>query len=144
MVRLEAQQILYKVLIEQLGAGRSLGTGDDSIAWPEQLREVCSGVDLLASACDVIGSLIGHTISKTDRVVLAGGGAFNRTLVDVIRANCKAAASLSDDFGVPVQYREAVCMAVLTALARDGVSVTLPQVTGRDPNARCFPCWIEP
>ena len=36
----------------------------------------------------------------------------------------------SEALGVPAEAREALCRAVLGALARDGVRVALPRVTG--------------
>ena len=67
--------------------------------------------------------------------VVAGGGAGNLALVEAIQSTKQGqraapATVLSDEFGVPVEAREALAMAVLGAMCADGVPITLPQVTG--------------
>lgn len=67
------------------------------------------------------------------RVVVAGGGAKNRTLIEKLRVHSglgKEYLLLSDDLGIPCEAREAMGWAVLGALSQDGVPVSLPQVTG--------------
>jgi len=144
IVHPEAEEFLEMLLEAQMRGGRSLGTGDEAIDWAKSFQHHCTGDDLAATACHVIGKMIGRTIGEADRIILGGGGAANRTLIDSIRAHTKAPMVDSDTLGVPRQYREAVCMAVLTALARDGVPLTLPQVTGRFADCDVFPCWINP
>jgi hypothetical protein len=50
----------------------------------------------------------------------------------------------ADDLGVPIQYREAIEMAVLGALCADRVPITLRQVTQRRPGNLISGCWIHP
>ena len=50
----------------------------------------------------------------------------NESLCQYIRNDGTTAA-----LGVPTQAREGMAMAILGALAQDGVSITLPQITGR-------------
>jgi anhydro-N-acetylmuramic acid kinase len=144
IVHPEAEEFLRMMLEAQARDGRSLGTGDEAMDWAKSFQHHCNGEDLAATACAVIGQVIGQTIRDADQIILAGGGAENRTLVDGLRAHTKAQLIDSDTVGVPGQYREAMCMAVLTALARDGVSITLPQVTGRFADCAVGPCWINP
>ena len=60
------------------------------------------------------------------RVYLAGGGVNNESLIQSIQNH-----GTTETLGVPTQAREGMAMAILGALAQDGVSITLPQVTGR-------------
>jgi len=60
-------------------------------------------------------------------VFIAGGGVHNTALVREIGEK----AQKTDSTGVPTQAREAMAMAILGALATDGVSITLPHITGR-------------
>ena len=143
IVHPEAEEFLTMMLDTQAREGRSLGTGDEAMDWSKIFQHHCNGEDLAATACAVIGRVIGQTIGEADRIILGGGGAANKTLVDGIRAHTKAELAGTEAFGVPRQYREAVCMAVLTALSRDGVSVTLPQVTGRFADCTVGPCWLN-
>ena len=144
IVHPEAEETLEMMLTAQARAGRSLGTGDEATDWAKSFQGHCSGEDLAATACSVVGRVIAQTIGDADQVILGGGGASNATLLDGLRAHAKVELIESDSLGVPRQYREAVCMAVLTALARDGVSITLPQVTGRFADCNVFPCWVNP
>lgn len=96
-----------------------------------------SPADLLFNAIAFVGQTIGGVFEGTaaQRLVLAGGGAKNKTLVNYIReiiepdSFCES-VSLSDDLGIPCEAREAMGFAVLGALSQDGVPCSLPQVTG--------------
>jgi len=144
IVHPEAEADLRTMLDRQAREGRSLGTGDEVTDWAGMFQHHCSGEDLAATACHVIGSIIADTVAGADRVVVAGGGALNKTLVDSIRAASSVTVTPSDDLGVDGQYREAIAMAVLAALAADGVAITLPQVTGRRPDCTPKPAWLHP
>ncbi len=63
---------------------------------------------------------------SAQRILLAGGGVHNKALVEATPNN-----GTTELLGVPTQAREAMAMAILGALAQDGVSITLPQITGR-------------
>lgn len=140
----EAEQFLRMMLEAQADGGRSLGTGDEATEWAKSFQHQCSGEDLAATACSVIGQLVADSTHEAERVILAGGGAMNRTLVDAIRASAAGEVVFSDAFGVPGQYREAIAMAVLGAASQDGLPLTLSQVTGREPAACPKPCWAYP
>jgi len=93
--------------------------------------------DLLFSTIAFVGQTIGEIFEgmAAQRLVLAGGGARNKTLVRYIRdiiehdSFCEG-VYLSDDLGIPCEAREAMGFAVLGALSQDGVPISLPQVTG--------------
>lgn len=153
IVHPEAEQFLRMMLEGQADGGRSLGTGDEQIAinWSRTFQNQCSGEDLAATACSVIGSLIAETCGDVDRIILAGGGALNATLVDAIRAGAGRTPVVSSDDvcapdapGVPGRYREAIAMAVLGAASQDGLPLTLASVTGRNADACPKPAWVHP
>lgn len=132
---------LFERLSGQAAAGRSLGTGDELSEWIESFGSRCTPQDLARSACDALGCVIARSVGAVDRVLLAGGGTRHRILVESIRAHAVAPVHLTDDYGVPASYREAMALAVLGALAQDGVPLTLPQVTGRSEPLRVQGAW---
>jgi len=123
----EAVDALRATLDAQRSARRSLGTGDEAVAWVTEHAQRLSGADLAASAVAAIGGCINAAVTEHDvkDIVLAGGGARNLALAEAIHG-----AVLSDQLGVPIEAREALAMAVLGAMCADGVPITLPQVTG--------------
>lgn len=133
-----ASDELAALLSAQSGAKRSLGTGDESRAWIEKWAKALGGEDLVASAVDALGRVIARAATEgtsaggepVGRVILAGGGAMNRALVAAISRGCEGVVQTSEALGVGVSLREAAQMAVLGALSRDGVAITLPTVTG--------------
>lgn len=69
--------------------------------------------------------------ARIDKIVLAGGGALNNSLVAMIRENFEPiCVSLIDDYGIPCDGREAVCYAVLGNETIMGNPNNLPAVTG--------------
>jgi 1,6-anhydro-N-acetylmuramate kinase len=61
-----------------------------------------------------------------------------------IRRHTSGEVHLSDDFGIPCEYREAAAFAVLGALCQDRVPITLPQVTGVPSPAPIAGSWVLP
>jgi len=107
-----------------------------------------SGRDAVASATEAVAQLIADYVSGLGNgleVVLAGGGTKNRFLVETIGAKLtdRAHVVISDSAGIPASAREAMGFAVLGALSRDGLPITLPQVTGaRQPGLAG--AWVYP
>jgi 1,6-anhydro-N-acetylmuramate kinase len=140
----EPFQLLMQILLAQADGGRSLGTGDEVFEWVTLHRDDLSAADLARTACAAIAQTICRTIGPADHLILAGGGVFNLALLHEIRHSFIGPVVLSDELGVPVQYREAMEMAILGALAADGVPITLPQVTGRANDVARAGCWVYP
>lgn len=65
-----------------------------------------------------------------DRVLLAGGGAKNRLLVELLGGKFPCPVGLTDDAGVPSQAREALCFAVLANETISGAPSNVPGATG--------------
>jgi anhydro-N-acetylmuramic acid kinase len=117
---------LIEKLQEQCDESRSLGTNDDLGEYAIHIGNSLPPADLLASATSAIGTCISKATQGFNRVFLAGGGVHNQSLVQAIHND-----GTTQQLGVPTQAREGMAMAILGALACDGVSITLPQITGR-------------
>ena len=126
--------------------GRSLGTGDEFFAWVDRHSLQLAPADLLATAADATGDVIGAALraSEVHEAVVAGGGARHARLCAAIEgaSNCKVTSSV--DLGVPVSSREALEWAILGALAADGLDIALPDVTQRSsPELLPSGTWIR-
>ncbi len=125
---------------------RSLGTGDESFDWLERYRNAYPANNLLRTACAAIAHTVWESVkqSKPHRLIIAGGGAFNMALMDELRAySTDTSLELSDQYGIPINYREATAMSVLGALCQDRVPITLTQITGVS-SAPISGCWVLP
>ena len=67
---------------------------------------------------------------RVDEVVLAGGGAFNKTLVRMLRLRLTAPVKTFSDFGWNPKDREALAFAVMAFFAWHALPNTLPNATG--------------
>ncbi len=120
---------LAKRLDAQRRARRSLGTGDELLAWITRWKSL-SANDLARSACAAVARVIAAAARPADQLILAGGGTRNHALVGELRTAAGIPVLLSDDLGVPAAYREAMAFAVLGALCQDQVPITLSAITG--------------
>lgn len=141
---------------------QSLGREQFDAAWldalVDKIRPMASAEDILRSAIILTAINLCSPMDELDEavdwdeghhhtIVLAGGGAKNKALVDQLRAELTVDPDndntyrpyvhdlvLSAQLGIPCEAREAMGFAVLGALSQDGVPVSLPQVTGaKDP-----------
>ncbi|NQU05113.1 MAG: anhydro-N-acetylmuramic acid kinase, partial [Calditrichaeota bacterium] len=142
-VQSESFEKLLELLTSQSNAKRSLGTGDEIAAWIRRFSSRHIGADIARTACAAIAETIMNYCESADRIILAGGGVMNKTLLREIRKRFDIPVDLSDEHGIPAQYREAVAMAVLGALCQDRVPITLPDVTGVE-EAPVSGCWVMP
>lgn len=68
-----------------------------------------------------------------DEIILCGGGANNRTLVNMLHDELPAAKILrTDDFGISVDAKEAVSFAILAYATMKGIPNNVPGATGAD------------
>ena len=125
----KAFEDLVELLTAQAQEGRSLGTGDELSQWVVRHKD-SNSQGLARSACAAIAQVIVSQTVEAEKLVLAGGGVQNQALHEEIVARAGVPVVLSDAFGLPAAFREAVAMAILGALCEDGVPITLPQVTG--------------
>ncbi|MEL6329722.1 MAG: anhydro-N-acetylmuramic acid kinase [Planctomycetota bacterium] len=136
---------LVTILDAQSSAGRSLGSGDEAAGWIDSACARLAPEDAAATAASAVGSAIAAALSaraQNAEVILAGGGVRNAALVEAIAA-ATGAARTTDELGVAAEHREGAAMGVLGLLARDGVRVTLPAVTGRDETIGREGLWIQ-
>ena len=119
------------------GGGRSLGHRDSPESWLGVLDPL-RPADALATAVEAVADAIASAItrgagrsSRPASILVAGGGARHRGLVAAIARHAGCPVLTLDRLGIPGEAREAVAMAVLGAVALDGVDLTLPQVTRR-------------
>lgn len=114
---------------------RSLGTGDDAarlveLTAPLAPDDACrTVVEAIASAAvRVIASETGTSVAD---IRIAGGSARHRALQAALARRTGATVrTTAESDGIPVHMREAAEIAILGALADDGVRYSLPQVTG--------------
>jgi anhydro-N-acetylmuramic acid kinase len=122
------------ILRTQSLSRRSLGTGDEVGEWISRFRAHVAPNDLALTACEAIASTIADRLRdlmpQLDQLILAGGGVRNRALVEAIASNSTARVTTSTQHGIPIEFREAACFAVLGALCQDRVPITLSSVTG--------------
>lgn len=126
-VDMELHEELKTKLQQQRCSNRSLGSLDDLGAWVLERSRNLASENVLATATSAVGSCISDTIVDVERVLVAGGGIHNAALLQAIGRDLIT----TDAVGIPTQAREAMAMAILGVLAEDGVSITLPQITGR-------------
>ena len=143
------------------GDARSGGDGDEHREDGWRLVAEAIGrdrpADILATIASAIASVTMETIEarrsdadspRVGRVVLAGGGARNRGLVEALQDRCNAAippASIatSDESGIGPEAREAAAMAVLGTLCLDGTDVGGAATTGRTGPTAPAGLWIR-
>ncbi len=113
--------------LQQQQRGRSLGTGDEQ---PAQAR--CEhDADTLASVCSALARhIVNNCEQASDRMLIAGGGAYNKGLMKYLHLHSSIPVEQTDAYGIDIQEREAVCMAILGALCADKQAITLPHITG--------------
>ena len=142
-VERKALAALATALTLQAKSRRSLGTGDELGGWIERYRERCSPEDLARTACAAIAQTICTAADGAQRLVLAGGGARNRTLVAEFQQRAHVPVVTSDQLQVPIDMREAIGMAILGALCQDNIPITVPGITGGE-SAPVSGCWCYP
>lgn len=108
-------------------AAKSLGTGDEHFSLLTSLEALPNVDDRIATLVASIGAAIRARIADHGNAewLLFGGGAHNLGLRRALEVDAIGTSTLACD------VREAAAMAVLGALAFDGVSITLDAVTGR-------------
>lgn len=94
--------------------------------------------DLLATVTAFTSASIAHACrryiaprGRVDEVIASGGGCHNRTLMGLLaQAFAPVPVRLSDDFGIPVDAKEAMAFAILAHETMAGRPGNLPSATG--------------
>lgn len=114
-VRFEVAEQLLALLRRQRAASRSLGTGDEAVAWVDQHAKVMTGNDLAASAVEAVARCVAAALAEhgADEIIIGGGGVKNAALLARLSEAAATPLRISDELGIPAEAREAVCIAVL-------------------------------
>ena len=123
---------------------RSLGTGDELFEEILKYSQSINGADVLRTLCAVIARQVNLVSVNCEIIILAGGGALNPTLVEEIARSCGKTVCKSDDYKIPVQYRESVAMAILGYLCKQRIPITLSQVTHTQKGNPVAGVWVYP
>lgn len=114
---------------------RSLGTGDEAAKLVELTSKL--GTDdacrtIVEAIADAAARTLAREVPKECRtMLLAGGSARNQALQAALaRRSGMDVRTTDDSYGIPVHMREPAEIAILGALAEDGVRFSLQQVTG--------------
>jgi anhydro-N-acetylmuramic acid kinase len=100
------------------------------------MKKSLSGEDMIATATAFTAATIAQAYQRflpemPDEVILCGGGARNRTLVEMLRQRLEETKILmSDDLGISCDAKEAVSFAVLAHATIKGVANNVPSATG--------------
>jgi len=146
------ERLLQQPYMQSAAKPSSLGRESFNHAWIDAIAEdrdlIEAGAEVaVTTAIKGVAFRIAEWIKQQmpDRVIVAGGGARNPTLIAHLRALGDLGANLirSDDLGIPCEAREAMGFAVLGALSQDGVPITLPNVTGSK-NPGVAGAWVYP
>jgi anhydro-N-acetylmuramic acid kinase len=125
------QHVLHdfsRVLRAQASHGRSLGTGDELTGYVRSLATRLVPRDLAATACYAIANAVRDAVNVSyPCVAVAGGGIRNLALLAAFKQRFKDCET-TDAWGIPPEYREAACFAVLGALSQDGAPVYVQDV----------------
>jgi len=96
------------------------------------------GADLLATACEWTAVSIVQNVERfwqpaerIDRVIVSGGGAYNRYLMERLASHMPNVDILTcEDFGIPIETKEAVGFALCAGAFLMETPANLPGVTG--------------
>ena len=91
--------------------------------------------DMLNRQSVHIGAEIGKAIGSCGKVLVTGGGAYNKFLIDNIRRNCNSEIIIPDD--TTINYKEAIIFAFLGLLRICGKNNCLSSITGAKKDSCC-------
>jgi anhydro-N-acetylmuramic acid kinase len=100
------------------------------------MKRSLSDKDIMATVTAFTATTIADAYKRflpriPDEVILCGGGAHNRTLVDMLKKQlCETKILLSDDFGIDCDAKEAVSFAILAQATIKGIANNVPGATG--------------
>jgi anhydro-N-acetylmuramic acid kinase len=69
-------------------------------------------------------------ISSIDEIIVSGGGAFNIFLIERLRTLARCEVLLSDSFGIPAQWKEAIAFAFFAKALIAREPIHIPSTTG--------------
>ena len=99
------------------------------------LPDVESALREAKYALETLGAEIGKAIGSCGKVLVTGGGAYNKFLIDNIRRNCNSEIIIPDD--TTINYKEAIIFAFLGLLRICGKDNCLSSITGAKKDSCC-------
>ena len=105
-------------------------------AWEKAQALGCARESLIATLTELTASTIADAVPRDcRRVIAAGGGVHNKTLMSALKRGLSRnpdppALTSSDEYGLPVDAKEAIAFAVLAREALSGRPNNLPRATG--------------
>jgi anhydro-N-acetylmuramic acid kinase len=131
-----------RALLAASGAsGRSLGTGDECLAWVARVLRGHRACDVAATVAESIGAHVAGAASPDSCVMCFGGGVRHRRLMEAVGRHLGRGRLLPAT--VAPDAREAACWAVLGGLAQDGVELGVAAVTGRPSASGIAGLWVS-
>jgi len=100
--------------------------------------------DVLASAARAVAWVVARSVRDMEMLVVTGGGAHNRALLEALSESAHATVVRSDELGVPADRHDACAVAVLGLLCADRVPITQPETTGRLASEVIAGAWVLP
>lgn len=96
------------------------------------------GCDVIATATALTAKAISHSIFKfvipkdgLDKLIIGGGGSYNKTLIKMIKENLKGIDVLTqEDIGLNSDAKEAIAFAILANETINGNNNNVPMATG--------------
>jgi anhydro-N-acetylmuramic acid kinase len=101
-------------------------------------KQLLSDRDIMATVTAFTAATIADAYRRflprmPEEVILCGGGAHNRTLVDMLKKQlCETKILLSDGLGINCDAKEAVSFAILARATIKGISNNVPSATGAE------------
>jgi len=105
-------------------------------AWERAKSVGCTRESLVATLTELTARSVADQVPQDcRRVIVAGGGVHNKTLMNALRRRLSQRPvapelALSDDFGFPADAKEAMAFAILAFEAVHGRTSNLPSATG--------------
>lgn len=121
---------------EEFGSDYAFAIFDKGVARGLSSSDILATTTMLTaqSVAESIMKLTSENASGSEtkfKVLAAGGGVRNACLMDMLRSRLHAVEfALSDDFGIPMQFRECVAFAILARETMLGRPSNLPHATG--------------
>lgn len=98
-----------------------------------RLESPIDDVDLVATLTELTVQTVARDVKKhgVTHLVVSGGGSHNPVIMDGLRAQLPGVdVVLSEDFGAPVDDKEAIAFALIGWLTAHGLPGTIPSATG--------------
>ena len=124
----------YYMLKEPKSTGKELFHIDYLQQMVSKLGHEVSPEDLVATVTELTAVTLSDEINKhsAQKMVFAGGGVYNRTLMDSVEQKTGMKAERMDEYGISADAKEAFAMALIGWLSAHNLPSTFPSSTGAE------------